>query len=531
MLWITGAWVAANLLWLWEFRRARLFEFDESGYASLAVSLARQRTLSGVWSTLHQGNQGPLQAILATPTQWIHGRDPATLLWQNVLFGAGTAVVVYLMTRRLAGRRPALVAGVLVLLAPGMIEYSRLALTVMPSVFFGSVAMAALVAGLGLERARWVLVAGVAAGCMTLSRSMTIGFLPALAVAAGGWAYSRRTPLRTLIRNGALAAVGALGVAAWWWILRWADVSDYLFGGGSADTAQMHNPILKASIHIGELFAFLGLAAPILGLLAYLVLRFWVGRRDRAEPGPVDDGSANLAVWPVWAAVATGIAALSVVGAFGVGFALPLAPWAVAAGVALVARTLDGRRWRIWVAVVVVGAIVPAILIPGPALHARLAWCTSDVAKDQCEVKDNATGVKWREAVAAVADRIWVAYEATGGDPKVALNTRDFLVNGNTIGLALELRYSTGIDFTKFFNGGGSKAEELEQAIRGAGLVVSVDDYRPGDIIFGTDQPAPKTVVAAAWAAGFVRCDVVDLPDGRKATILAAKWVPKRACE
>ena len=391
--------------------------------------------------------------------------------------------------------------------------------------------MAALVAGRGLERARWVLVAGVAAGCMTLSRSMTIGFLPALAVAAGGWAYSRRTPVRTLFRNGALAAVGALGIAAWWWIIRWADVSDYLFGGGSADTVQMHNPILKSRAHVLELFRYLGFAAPILGLLVYLVLRFWVVPRDDAATAPVDDRSVRLPVWPMWAAVATGIVALSFTGAFGVGFVLPLAPWAVAAGVVLVARTLDARRWRIWAAVVVVGAIVPAVLIPGPGLHARLAWCGSDVAKDQCEVKDNATGVKWREAVAAVADRMWVVYEATGGDPKVALNTRDFLVNGNTIGLALELRYSTGIDFTKFFNGGGSKAEELEQAIRGAGLVVSVDDYRPGDIIFGTDQPAPKTVVAAARAAGFVRCDVVDLPDGRKATILAAQWVPKRACE
>jgi hypothetical protein len=526
ILWMAAGWSAVNLAWLWHYRRSRLFELDEAGYASAAVRLARARNLTGVASGL-QGNHGPMQPILATLPQWVLGVDPATLLWENVLFGAGTGVVTYLTARRLAGRRAGLVAATLMFLSPSVIEFSRLGLTVMPSVFFGSVAIGALVAGAGLERSGWAVVAGLATGCMTLSRSMTIGFVPAIVIAAAGWSYARATPLRTVRRNGALAVVSALTVAAWWWLLQWAPVSAYLFGGGSADAEQTDQRLLRAAIHTFSLVNDFGRTTLVLGAVTYAALRFRSRRPTRpAGSGP---GSARLALWPLWAAIAAGIAALGASGMDGVGFTVPLLAWLIPAVVAGTRRALTDRRWTVWAAVMLLTVIVTASSTPGPGLAANV-WCGGGAASPQCRVTDDEAARPWRRAIDEVADRIWAAREVGTGDPRVALSSRDLLVNGNSIGLALFLRHGVEVDLYSFFDPADAKADQLREVTSHADVVIATADLDPDHVRLGTSEPSPRATVAAALDAGFTRCDVIDLPDGRTVTILVADSVPREAC-
>jgi 4-amino-4-deoxy-L-arabinose transferase-like glycosyltransferase len=549
MVWLVGIWVAANWWWLWVNRSSRVFELDEAGYASMAARMSRQGTPKGLWVLFNEGVHGPLQAIMATPPQWVLGSDPATLLWQNVVFGAGTAVAVYAMTKQLASRNAGVVAAAITLLSPGIIEHSRLALTVMPSVFFASLALAALVHGRGLERTWWAVAAGAAIGCMTLSRSMTIGFVPVIGVAALGWAISRRTPWRVVLRNGALAAVAGLVVALWWWVLRWPDVSDYLFGGGSADTVQNNDLVEKARLHTLDLRRFVGQVAITTGVVVYVVLRL-LGRlpavRRRVESDtahgsddPQDSRAPEvaasdhpLALWPLVASAASGIVVLSIGTAFGVGFTLPLLPAVVTAGVAAVWRTLPRRLWWIWAPVVVLAAVVPSIVPHGSGLNSTLVWCAYNSPRSNCAVNTVAEGEAWSEAIADVGDRIWQARTAAADpwDFEVALLSRDMLLNGNSLGLDIELRRSVAANFYRFFQAPASKEDQLLDMVQEADLLVVTDDYRPDQTILGTFQPDPQTVLDTARAAGFTPCGEVALPDGRTVTFLAAPGAPPGTC-
>jgi hypothetical protein len=522
MVWLVGIWVGFNWWWLWVHRRSRVFELDEAGYAAMAARLSRQGTLDSIWTVVSsEGVHGPLQAIMAAPPQWLLGADSATLLWQNLLFGAGTAVAIYAMTKRLASPSAGVVAAAVALLSFGIIEHSRIAMTVMPSVFFAAVAMTAFVYGRGLEQTSWAVAAGAAIGCMTLSRSMTIGFVPVIGLAALGWSVSRRTPLRVVVRNGALAVSAGLAVALWWWVVQWPAVSEYLFGGGSADTAQNHDVFVKVRAHATDLRSYIGTSVVTTGLIAYAVLwlsgllpavRRWA-QQDTAARLSTRSPDQRLAIWPLMASVVAGIAVLSSGSAFGVGFTMP------------------GRLWWMWVPVVVVAAFVPSISPRGSGLTSPL-WCGSDSPRSNCAVDTVSEGRAWSEAIVEVGDRIW---QARGAAPdewefELALLSRDMLLNGNTLGLDAELRHQVPINFYRFFQPGISEEEQLLEMVQEADLLVVADDFRPGETILGTFQPDPQLVLEWARAAGFTPCGERSLPDGRTVTFLAAPDAPPATC-
>lgn len=279
--WIVSLWTVVGLGWLWAFRRTGYFELDEAAYAGMALRLASSDGWDGFARVLSdEGTQGPLQSLAAFVPQVLLGPDPRVLLLQNLVFTSVAAILTCGAARRLATRSAGTVAGTLVLLAPGVIEHSRLALTAAPSMCFGALALYALVRADGLERGRWAAVAGASIGAMTLARSMTIGFVPALGVVALGWAIARRTPLGVAARGAGILAVSAMATASWWWILRWSDVSHYLFGGGSAATERVRDPASKFVDHLGEVGVHVGWAVPIAGVA--LALALWPRRVPRS---------------------------------------------------------------------------------------------------------------------------------------------------------------------------------------------------------------------------------------------------------
>jgi len=286
--WIASLWTLGGLVWLWAYRRTGYFELDEAGYVRTAIRLGLQRRWPGFRDVVvHEGNHGPMQSLLALPPQLALRPDPRVVLIENVLLAAGTAVLACWTARRLSTRAAGTVAGTIVLLAPGVIEHSRLALTSTPAMFFGALALYALVRADGLERGRWTAVAGVAVGSMLLSRSMSVGFAPPLALMAIGWAVSRRTPVRTAVRGAVIMATSALITAGWWWYIRWDDVSQYLFGGGSSATERVRDPSGKLVAHASELAVNLGWTVSAVGVGCVVAL--WPRQASRSRKQIVGD--------------------------------------------------------------------------------------------------------------------------------------------------------------------------------------------------------------------------------------------------
>jgi 4-amino-4-deoxy-L-arabinose transferase-like glycosyltransferase len=589
--WMVLAWVGAGLLWLRLNRWNHFFELDESGYLSMVVRVG-DAGWADRWTILTgEGNHGPLQAILALPAQILITTDPRVVLVENLVLAAATAVVVCVTVRRLATRTAGTVAAAIVLLAPGVIEHSRTALTSTPSMFFAALALHFLVRGSGLERTGWAAATGVAIGAMTLARSMTVGLLPAVAVVGLGWAVLRRTPLPVVARNGAVTVATALLTAGWWWVLRWSDVGTYVFGGGSDDTEQFRDPVTKSGVHTAEIVLYLGVLGVIAGLFAALVLLprgpgrsrrsrtvdiavaagsllallvglgaalaaaddpfapavvrllLWpvlpvvvlalavrrVRRADASEATvPVE---TDLSTWPIWAGVATGLVVLATSTVYGVGFALPLVPWVAVAGVTTIARRLDGRRWTWWWAPVLAVSAVAAVLVPGPGMETRLVWCVGDAPKAFCDVSSTAEGTQWEETNDRIAARLARIADHHVGDaePRVAMTGRGFAINGNTVGLSLDLHGGPALALGEYLQGADPVEAELAAVVADAEVVVVLPD-RFDHVILTEGSPSPDEVVAAVQGAGFVTCDEIPVPDGRTVTIYVAPSVPAAAC-
>jgi len=107
------------------------------------------------------------------------------------LLGALTVVLAYLAGREMTGdRSTALLAGLACALYPPLIWHSVHLMTEPMFIFFQTLCILALFRLRATGRIRWVIVAGIATGLGTLTRSVLVGFAPLLAVWIiwmGGW--------------------------------------------------------------------------------------------------------------------------------------------------------------------------------------------------------------------------------------------------------------------------------------------------------------------------------------------------------
>ena len=129
------------------------------------------------------------------------------------LLGAASCAIAYLAGRELvAGRRVALLGGILCALYPPLIWHSVHLMTEPLFIFFSAGLLLALFRFRRTKRLRWLLLAGIAAGLGTLTRSVLIGFLP-LAAGWVWWVRGRR--LRALIETGLFTAVVLAVMSPW----------------------------------------------------------------------------------------------------------------------------------------------------------------------------------------------------------------------------------------------------------------------------------------------------------------------------
>lgn len=372
---VAGALVACSHIW-WVARH-RLqggFDGDEATYLSIALRYRSARQtfgLDGLGRTvLETPRNGPLTPLLSSFV--VVGRNPlASALAVQAVLVAVAAVAVAVLARRLAGRGPALVAGIVVLGLPGMIVAARAYQPVPAVTATLAVAVAALVAS-DRGRRMWLLaVFGAAVGAMLLSRSMTVAFVPGLAVAAVIVLGINRRALRGV----ALAAVAASVIAGPWWASQFqASIAPYLWrygytaGNDTADDLGPASPLLRLLIRLGLLIvdvrAILLVPALVLAALAGWELVRRVRRSDVASRR-----SAALAILgrhrelvAVWVVVVMGWTALLSSRNTGTYFQLPLTVLAVAgmAGLSPLVRPPALRRLG---AVFVVAAVVNLALV------------------------------------------------------------------------------------------------------------------------------------------------------------------------
>jgi hypothetical protein len=217
-------------------------------------------------------------------------------------------------------------------------------------------ALWALVRSEGLRRVGWVAGAGLFVALTLLSRTVTIAYIPGLALAAGALLLAETPDLRLRVRNLAIGASVVALVAGPWYLRNARGVYDSLVGTGYGEGATVfgrHYPVASWGYWTKELrldLSYLGL--PLAGalLLCFGSALWYVLARHRFLVRPNRPRSARgVAVLALVLVVLEGYLALTSSRNEGTAFPLP------------------------WLPVVVVLAVVAAASIPTRALRLALA--------------------------------------------------------------------------------------------------------------------------------------------------------------
>lgn len=174
----------ANVVWVYEYRRALPLDVDEAGYLGFAFDDLRglRGGLGILFDTVVGQRQfGPLVPLTAAPLLGVFGENTQVAMAVQVVFLAVLTFASYGLGARLAGRGAGVVSACVVLLAPGVLDFSRTFHFVIAPTALLALAVWALVASDGLARRGLVVTAGIAVGLLLLARTYAVAFLPGLA--------------------------------------------------------------------------------------------------------------------------------------------------------------------------------------------------------------------------------------------------------------------------------------------------------------------------------------------------------------
>lgn len=286
-----------------------------------------------------QSPQAPLVPLATVPFDAVFGNGVFQSLLALQAFAAALIFVTYELARTFLDKGWALLAAACAGTIPGVADYSRLYAFAVPAAVFLTACALALIRSNRLRRRGWVVVAGVMAGLMLLSRTMTVAFLPGVALAAIGLLAA--APRGDRLRRGfslVLAASVTFSLAATWYLRNFLSVAAYLFGYGygkqSASFGESHSPsswgYWTKDLRLAAESLYVPLAAVIaLALAVALAQRF----RSRAlKLSSFGTPTLVIAVLEIG-----GYLALTSSKNEGTGFILPLIPGLAVLGVGAVA--------------------------------------------------------------------------------------------------------------------------------------------------------------------------------------------------
>ena len=462
--------------WNTTYRRLGAFNVDEEGGLAAAfrfhrsIGLDPRPLLREVFSTWN----GPLVPLTSVPGLLLGPNTVQVVMIAQSLIVVAAACATAGIVMAIGHRRAAFVSGLLMLLLPVSVASARSYQYSTGVAACMALALWALVAS-DRGNIRWRMIAfGVATGAMTLCRTMAVGFVPGLAIAA--LFVVRRD--RRGITNTALAAAGAIAVAGPWWYTQWDSITEYLRFNAYGSRAHYWGSVAMAdrvSDHIRYFFndftsiAVFGLSVVAVSIVGALV---WMAVHRRMIP-LTGSRRGLLAVWVV--AVAGRIVLLSTSN-LGFWFAYPLNVPMIAGAVALIAALpVPTNRWlRHWKAVpaticcaFVVVAFLVSLSVPSAgeldendwrnvfvSNHASLQGGNLE-ADPRLESTDaavrNAAAHQWWTMSERLTKEIDSVARRSGGTVLQTVIGEIHLMNANTIGLAEEVT-TTGINGIQVVN-------------------------------------------------------------------------------
>lgn len=261
---------------------AALASWDEASYGVIARGLLARPS-----ATLHYGaepylEKPPVLFWLMAGSARALGESELSLRLPTAVLGIATVLLTWLAGRRLAGRAAGVLAALLLLGAPQFAAWSRLAMTDIPLVAFGMLAVVLVL--YGEDRPRLTIGAGVALGLAVMTKSVAaLLFVPGLAAL-----IAARRGARALVARDTLAGALALVLVAAPWhvymVATWghAFLRDYLLVNV---IERVEHPLEN---HAGTRAFYLALYRHNAGLLAgphaagvLAALALFLRRRDR----------------------------------------------------------------------------------------------------------------------------------------------------------------------------------------------------------------------------------------------------------
>lgn len=553
---LVGVVALVHVLWLAHFRTGLPLNIDEAGYLSFAFDNLHGFAAHGIVgffdAVVAQRQFGPLVPMVAAPILAVFGNSPVVGMSAELVFLGALATGTVGIGTAIGGRRAGLLAGVIVVLSPGAFDFARTFLFVLASAALFALSVWTLIKTDRFARWTWSAAWGASTGLMLLSRTFTLGFLPAVGLAAALLVIRGPRPLRIPLRNLAIAIAVAAGSAGWWYGPNVFPLMRYLINNGYQTESRYYDVSgSPAGIHFWttRLLQLLNQGiylVPALILLAAVVIAgsSWLkhqhGHRWRAAD-VLEWSATPLGTVVVVATIS--YLALTSSRTGGPGYSVPLVPLVAAVGsTALLALPARARVGLVaCLAAALLGTAIAKTTETGPFATPRclsvpgvgcvtvsdgrgtsqqqLAFLGMD-ATNPARARRGAPGA-WARLPPTVAG--WIHDDAARArvTPVVFFASRDPLLNTNTVGLAWRMRYHEPLPIGQLRpDEGGDTLTNYYQWM---------DDPRRGQPTFllATDRsnfeyPPRVTQTRAEQAArllGFVLVRAFQLPDGRAARV------------
>jgi hypothetical protein len=364
--------VLLHVIWLVRFRRGYVTEWDESGYLQFALSNFDALHDHGVWTFAKtvggRGTFGPLLPFVTSLAYPIVSRGIFGSLLVLPVFFAGLVVSTFALARQIVADSWAVIAALAVAAMPAVIDYTRLFHFALPATACMTAALWTLMRTEGFRRGWWAAAFGLLVALTLLSRTMTVSYVPAFALAAGTQFLVAGPELRARLRNLAIAICAAVVVAGPWYLRNARSVYDLLFSSGYGEGATpygRHYSIASWGYWAKELRLDLNyLALPLAGalFLSFLVaLVYLVARRTLLPRVSLPWSPRMAAVLALVLVVLEGYLVLTSSRNEGTAFPLPWLPALVVLGV-IAAASIPPRAVRVALASIFVAVSVVAIL-------------------------------------------------------------------------------------------------------------------------------------------------------------------------
>jgi 4-amino-4-deoxy-L-arabinose transferase-like glycosyltransferase len=537
-----------HVWWLVRMRQGQPLDTDEAGYLTIALNDHagfRDGGLSGLWNTFQQQvPNAPLVPLLTVPVLVVReGILPAFTV--ELAFFLLLMAATYGLTARLSSPRWGALAALVVAASPGVIDQTRAYHFAVPCAALFTAALYALVRSDHLRSTGWALAWGALLGLALLARTMVVGFLPGIFIAAAILVAARDPRSWRAWVNFVAGAAAMVAVAAIWYARNLQPVLDYLRGFGYGSHASEYGAGGSfTSLHrwTGDLATAIDqeLYLPLAAALALLLVcgaviaawRVW-GARSR---GAVRRVAASPAVALAIVCLAGYVALVSTRNE-GSAFALPIIPAAIVLGTIaasmLPRRAFQGAAVASLIAVSVFCLVVKSHVSSGSArpLMTDLPVLGQTVVSDGRGLAVGA--VKPGEDVTSFSerDKLWQKRWTDAAwlsltqarlrrrQPIVMFASRDPRFNTNTLDLESRLKFHTLMPVGQLLadRGGDTvasyRAQLNDPAFGQPNILVTSNnehyDYAP--------VVTQRLAEAAARSVGFREYATITLPDGKLA--------------